>query len=240
MMKTVQRIFTVLLCITILFLSQKPIFANEIEGIDVIDIDEKKQQRLIEEFDLAVEDTDNGIEIGEISCFDVNGDGRIAVGYVNKSSRAYISVYNEDFEFIHGYSLSLDGDYGIAWQDTNLVVYIVRGNYLIFLDDAGSITAIRESKSSDYSMQKTFQSATRKANGRTYRLENGNALLNKLFSKYSMLSVYENGEKRILFDKSVPFQLKTFVAVFAILSMVIVCVVFIIVRIKKNKVASKE
>ena len=240
MRRTVKRIFAILLCIPTLLLSQMSILANGIEDINVIDIDEKKQQRLIEEFDLAVENTDNGIKIGEISCFDVNTNGRIAVGYVNKSSRAYISVYSEDFEFIYGYSLSLNGDYGIAWQDINLVVYIVRGNYLICLDEAGNITSIKESKSSDYSMQKVFLIQTREVNGRTYHLGNGNALLDKVFSKYSMLSVYENGEKRILFDRSTPFRIKTVVAVLALLSMVIVCVIFIIVCIKKNKVASKK
>ena len=240
MRKTVQRLFAILLCITALFLSQKSIFANEIEDIDAIDIDEKKQQSLIEEFDPAVEDTDNGIKTGEISCFDVNTDGRIAVGYINRSSRTYISVYNEDFDFIYGYSLSLGGDYGIAWQDMDLIVYVVRGNYLICLDEAGNITSIRESKSSDYSMQKAFKSTTREASGRTYHLGNGNALLDKVFSKYSMLSVYENGEKRILFDRSASFQIKTMIASFVILSMAIICVVFIIARIKKNKAAAKE
>ena len=235
MMKSIHRLLAFLLCLLALFLPHKPIFANNIEDNNVIELDEKELQRIIDALDPAIEDDDHGIEIGEISCFDINLDGRIAVGYVNKSSRAYISVYNEDYEFIKGYSIRIHGDYGIVWDGKNLVIYIVRGNYLVYLDDAGNVVAIKESNNSDYMMLKVFQAPTHETDGRLYRLENVNSFFDSFSSRYSMLSVYENGEKRILFDGGTTYQIKVIFAILSILSMVVVCILLILVRIKKNK-----
>lgn len=67
-----------------------------------------------------------------ISCFDVREDYALAIGYVRTNNRATICVlYSQDGVFRYGYSLSTTGDYEIEWVGENLLIYLVRGGFLL-------------------------------------------------------------------------------------------------------------
>ena len=54
----------------------------------------------------------------EISCFDVNKHENIALGFEN-SEKKTVCVYNNNFEFLYGYSFNYSGSFQLELDDSN-------------------------------------------------------------------------------------------------------------------------
>lgn len=77
-----------------------------------------------------------------IKCFDVSNSGEVAIG-VDRASNSVIYVYDSSGEFQYGFSLYVDGDYGIAYCDNLLGIYCIRGDTIMLCDDSGTCLDVR-------------------------------------------------------------------------------------------------
>lgn len=205
------------------------------------DPDPETARRAVEAFAFTKEETDAGNEYSGIVCFDVNEDGRIAVGYTRMTETAHIGIYNEQFEFMYGCSFHIYGDYGLMWDGADLAVYSVRENMIFILNEEGVIGLKTGSDALDdvTVLYSGFQAAQHTVNGRTYRLSNGGGLFDLTAGSYSKLEVEENGEMRILFDASRAYRLRTVAIICAVAACLAVCVISIVKRIRAAKEKGK-
>ena len=160
-----------------------------------------------------------------IICFDVNDDQMIAIGQ-NAPDRKFVCVYTSDGVFQYAYAFHCSGSFGIAWDESNLNIYFVRGGMLLSVDPNGEI--IDFVKIQDTAENNTYQNhilySTERMSGDTkYRVRNDMGILNLIQFSYSQLVVLKpTGEEKILYDVN-SAQLAKTIAV-CVLAMVLLLV----------------
>lgn len=79
-----------------------------------------------------------------IRCFDVNEQRRIAVGQ-NVSNQNRICVYDEEGNFLYGYSFSdFANSFDIEWDNDNINVYMHRSRLIFSVDPQGNILEVKK------------------------------------------------------------------------------------------------
>lgn len=135
-----------------------------------------------------------------IKSFSVNDQGMVAVG---SAERNIVSVYNRDGDFQYGYRFSCDGTFGVDWNQNNLIIYFVRGNKAVEVDEVGTILKIYEIKSTknqDFKYENHLFYYKKRSNEKVYVMKNDSAFLNFISSKYSKLvCVDEIGNEKCIY-----------------------------------------
>lgn len=207
------------------------------------DIPEDEAARLIAYYDLKLEHDDNRLK--SIECFDVREDGVIAVGSMQMLSRAHISVYDEDFNFIYGYSFKSEGSYGIMWDGNEIAIYFVRGSVIIRVNENGEITAMNNTADQSLEQGKidsAFCAAKREKNGKVYQLgtAKGPFGIPLPATTYSTLCVSEGGESHLLIDESRVQVSRIIIIVSFVVIALIVFIVLMVLRIKGRRLSHER
>ena len=74
----------------------------------------------------------------EINCFDVNSKNMIAIGLSNLETK-YIAIYTKEGEYRYAFKFSSSGDFGLKWDENNLVIFFIRSDVVIKIDETGNI-----------------------------------------------------------------------------------------------------
>ena len=166
---------------------------------DALKQDEKKQ--VISNINLTM--FEHEPQKKTIECFDVNKNGEIALGF-GKSSNKIICIYSNDGEFQRGYSFVCDGKFGVEWNNDGLMLYLVRSDIKIMINQLGEIedvVGIQNTIDNNSYWNKVVFATSRKNGDDMYVMENNGGILNVFASSSSQLVVENsNGEKQVLYD----------------------------------------
>ena len=169
-------------------------------------------------------------EISSIECFDVNDNELVAVGSKNLSKRI-VSVYAPDGTFKYGYAFECDGDFGIEWDDNNIIIYFVRSDVAALFDELGNnleMQIIQDTMDNDSYWNHSVFSKQRTINGNKYTMRN-NGLLCFFSSSYSQLIKTDTqGNVKIIYDNSVAYTIEFIIKVIGVI-LFVALVVFIVV-----------
>ena len=94
---------------------------------------------------LRIEQTDKELRNNALLCFDVSNNGYVAIGSESLPKKN-ISVYDEKGSFIYGYNFKSDGSFGVGWKNDFLVIYLVRENAAITINNNGDVLLCEEIK----------------------------------------------------------------------------------------------
>ena len=140
-----------------------------------------------------------------IDCFDVNDNGKFAIGYSEYSVR-YICIYSPEGEFEYGYKFTSSGDWGVEWSGDNLLICILRSAMAYELDSMGNVVDvydILDTKENRKYWDSVLYSPNRTVNNKIYELKNDMGILNILTSSYSQLICTDgDGNTKMIIDHS--------------------------------------
>lgn len=186
---------------------------------------------------LKVERIDNEPKSNTLFCFDVNDNGDIAVG--NESlSKKYISVYNGQGDFICGYKINTNGKFGVGWKDTRLIIYLVRENAAITIDDNGEVLMCEEIKDTEenrFYWDNEIFSAERIKNNSRYTMKNRSKLLNIFATSYSILEKTDESGESTVYDNSSNYEIKLIAECSGIIVLIIIAIICLTKQFKKRK-----
>lgn len=159
---------------------------------------------------------------GKIENFDVNENGDIVVAYETVSIEKKVCVYNSLGEFQYGYSLLDFGTIGVEWDGENVIIYSVRGAYLVLLDKYANILdkkIVLNTTANNTYRNKTLWKTEKMVGSDKYRLKNS-----------KIIKTTPDQKEFVIIDKSQNhyFSLLFFVSffVFLIIGVTIVMICF--------------
>lgn len=140
---------------------------------------------------------------GPIKCFDVSKNGVVAIGTANMNKKT-IMIYDSNNNFKKGYEFYCDGNFGIEWDNNNLLVYFVRGDIAASINEMGKfdkLLKIRNTIDNNSYWNNEVFATVRSYNGCEYVIKNDMGILNIFASSYSQLVRIDNkGDEEILYD----------------------------------------
>lgn len=132
-----------LLLILMLFLLSAAA-AGVAEGLEFYDITDEDRLRVLERLSLvAVEEEYADLAI---ECFDVRGDGMIALWFERPRGGKYVAVLKPDGAFAYGFAFQGTGSFLLDWMEDGLGIIRVRGAQRIVVDEAGSCIRLESMK----------------------------------------------------------------------------------------------
>lgn len=105
-------------------------------GFELEDTPEESKNHRMDSLELTL--LENEPAKRTIECFDVSKNELIAVGS-SLSTEKVISVYDSEGVYKYGFKLKKDGGYYIRWDEDNILIYFVRGEYIISVDSTGEV-----------------------------------------------------------------------------------------------------
>lgn len=202
-------------------------------GFTTENMSPKEQKLFLSNMKITLLDTD--VKSESMSCFDVSDEGLVALGFINNT----ICVYNHNGDFKYGYSFDCSGSFGVEWDDENLLVYFVRSDIAVLLDNSATCLEIKEISNSI--QNNTYWNHTVFAEKRLigkdkFEIKNDLGILNIFTTSYSKLvKTNENGIETVIYDISNHYRLKVLLMLFGIILFIIIVVCVIIKQIKKTK-----
>ena len=198
--------------------------SNEtISGFSTYELPDGDQEKIERNIDLKPVSQMNASF--EVECFDVSDSDQLALG-LRSGTNKYIFVFDKDGQFDCGYSFKCYGTFRLGWDKENILVYLVRGNYEISIDDQGIISEVRkieDTPGNDAYWREIMKTKAKIVGEKEYLLEN-----NKIIVK-------TKDAETVVYDASNVIVLRNvFIAVIVVL--VVVVVLYSAMRfIKKNK-----
>lgn len=166
-----------------------------------------------------------------IDCFDVNPNGKIAVGY-SDSENKIICVYSQR-NFLYGYEFFDEGDFGVEWDGDNINIYFVRSNLIVSVTPQGEITGVLKVQNTienNTYHNYVLHSTERILGDSKYKLQNNMGILNVFASSFSQLVVTTSLEEDfIVYDVNSTYLIKILCWCIGI-TIFVVLVVYVIIR----------
>ena len=204
-------------------------------GFSTEKINEDEQKNIIS--NLEIERIDKESKNNTLLCFDVNDNGYVAVGSAAMSQKR-ISVYNEKGSFIYGYTLKSSGKFGVGWKDNFLVIYLVRENAAITINNNGNVLLCEKIKdtaeNSSYWANEIF-SAERTKNNVRYTMKNKFKLFNTFTNSYSILEKTDETGVSTLYDNSLNREIELVAECFGIIALIIIAIICLANQFKKKR-----
>lgn len=162
-----------------------------------------------------------------VVCFDVRGDGMIALGFDRPGGGKYAAVLDADGVFQYGYTFRSSGSFLLDWDEDGLGVIWIRSNVRGVFDSAGQCLRL-ESFESDRAFSRytgALRRTERITDTGTYALRNDH-LLSALSTNYGKLVHTDaQGTERVLHDAN-GASLLGGAGVLAVIVFAAVCVAF--------------
>lgn len=231
-----KRIYSIFLTMIIILFTVQVCFVSALEsGFSTEKMSSDEQKNIIS--NLRIERTDKEPKNSALLCFDVSDDGYIAIGS-NSLSQKNISVYDEKGSFIYGYTFKSDGSFGVGWKNDFLVIYLVRENASITLNNNGEVLLCEEIKdtaeNSSYWNDEIF-SAERTRNNTRYTMKNKSKLLNIFATSYSVLEKTDESGVSIIYDNSSNYEIKLIAECMGIIVLIIIAIICLTKQFKKKR-----
>ena len=200
-------------------------------------VSNEETQSIIESLDVKFTETFPVIEKG-FNCFDVNEDGYIALNFSNIRERNYIVVYNSSCEFKYCLSYNSVGSYGIQWDGNNIMIYSIRGEFAVIVDNSGNCMEIMKIPSNsvnhDYLTGEIFANR-KKVSGIVYKAEaliiNSSMVKNGEYVR--LVKIFPNGKEIVVFENT--FGIKFFYT--AVVSVIVIFAILVLkLLLKKHKI----
>lgn len=209
--KVVKRllgIVLVLVCVTGFCLR---VFAIH-TGFTTEEVDAERQQKILSNLELHQIPQPSTLVPGPIHCFDVNADGWIVIGSESLDDK-FVLVYAPDGTFQYGYTFTDYGTFDVGWNNSNVLIYFVRGDLALELDPQGECVDLRKIQNTwennDY-WNETVRATKREVQGYQYRMRNASGILNLFMWDYAQLIRMDaNGNTTVLYDASNEYEVRT-------------------------------
>ena len=137
-------------------------------------------------------------------CFDVNEKGKFALGF-DHAEYDILLVYDNDGEYLYGFSFHIDGAWGVGWEGNNIILFCVRSDLAITIDERGTcieVAEIEENPDNQAYWNHEVFANTRDVNGVVYTAKHwlvNSPLIH--WGQYPMLiQTFPTGESTVLFD----------------------------------------
>ncbi len=193
------------------------------------------QERLCQNIELRA--LDKAETKAAINCFSVGINGNIAVGFKNNT----LNVYNQNGDFLYGYSFKLYGNYFLSWEEDDVLLFLVRESVSIRLDNTGTWLEVREvsnTPENDRLSSKLIGANYASENGYIYISTNDYGWFGKLSStKSKLIQISPDGTEKILYDVSKRYHATMVFSVICFFPIfIIVVIVFgkLLIRIAKD------
>lgn len=170
-----------------------------------------------------------------IQCFDVNESEMVAIG-LNSIDENFVNVYNENCEFLYGYTFDIEGSFELEWNNDNLRIYFERSEIIVTFDELGKCVEVGgmvySTDNSIYKIDNVY--LTEKTIGdTTYSMKNDSFIFNILGSSYSKLvKIEENSNEIVIYDAG---SMNTARNIVILLGLVFFCVIIIKMFINQIK-----
>ena len=219
--------------ITILFLLAMlvclPVFADsETPGLTTVELSEERKTQLIERLDFsAITELENKYYI---HYYDVDENGRIALGFQSGGTTNYICVYDSDFNFQYGCEFNSYGSFYLEWVDGCLHVHIERSSAVVYLSEDMAVKDVRgvENTYENGIYEDNLRSRERQIGNETYRVEGGFAQ-----GRYSRLVKYRGDESTVLYDAD-SSGIKLWAIVIVIVAGVVLFPIFFVKHLRRR------
>ncbi|MBE6870648.1 MAG: hypothetical protein E7491_01705 [Ruminococcaceae bacterium] len=137
-----------------------------------------------------------------IICFDVLNNDTIAIG-TEFGSTSTVSIYNSNGDFKYGYKFETSGSYTVGFEDGKLVVYLVRSDLAITLNENGDVAKVQKilmSNENEKYWESTY-STVRNVDGFKYE-SSGEMSFIRFFTGYDyyLVATDENGNEHVVYD----------------------------------------
>lgn len=236
-MRKQSKVLTLMVAI-IIAISPMNIFASP-NGFITEELYANEEESLLENIKITLLSQEP--EKVAIQCFAVD-DNMIAIG-TQKGSTKNICIYDLECNFIRGYKFEDSGTFGVDLIDNSIVIYLVRSDIAIYIDENAHIQDIK--KISDCAENTSYWNNAVYANEREvgekkYILKNDMSFLNFFASSYSQLFVIdESGEEKILYDVNSSQLLQNVLIFIGISIFVLFVALYLFMRIRKNIKSAK-
>ena len=169
-------------------------------------------------------------------CFDVQDDGRIAIGMSNGQNKI-ICIYDST-EFQYGYSFESSGSFGVEWDADCINICLVRSDLIVSIAPEGKIKEVLEIEDTiDNSKhwRNTVFSTKKTVGSNQYEAKNQLGIFNLFASSYSQLIVTDaTGSETIIYDAT-NTQLVKSIIVFTSIIIFISIVLYVIIKKWRSK-----
>ena len=232
-----KKFFSIFLTIIIILFTVQVCSASALNsGFSTEKMSSDEQKNIISH--LRIEQTDKEPRNNALLCFDVSNNGYVAIGSESLPKKN-ISVYDEKGSFIYGYNFKSDGSFGVGWKNDFLVIYLVRENAAITINNNGDVLLCEEIKdtaeNSSYWNNEIF-SAERTRNNTRYTMKNKSKLLNIFATSYSVLERTDESGVSTVYDNSSNYEIKLIAECLGIIVIIIIAIVCLTKQFKKRKI----
>lgn len=226
------------LAITVFLMGLLPLSAS---AFSYSDLSESEMHTVQENLQIAVMESFPPTGAEPFSCFDVSSSGKIALKMGGGETKE-ILVLNENGDFLYGFAVQTAGEVAVGWENDNVVIYFVRSDLAVAVNEQGDILSIQEIENTienNTYWNQTVYAQKRVCGESTYVMGDSNPLLN-IFSGTSILQKIDaNGNKTVLYDASHALYqgivLQTIATVF-----LVVFGIFIVISAPKHRIREQQ
>lgn len=110
--------------------------------------------------------------VAPISCFDVNTEGQVALGFQTNNKKT-IAIYSNDKTFLYGYTFYCNGSYYVFWEQDHICIYFIRGRVVVSVDKDGNCISVSSADDAvNIDRLNIIEAASKEVDGIRYYLEN--------------------------------------------------------------------
>ena len=173
-----------------------------------------------------------------IYCFNVSDSGVVAIGCGDAKSKS-VRIYSSDGYFNRCYLFNCDGGFGLGYDKSDLMIYFVRSDIAIKIDQFGNVKCVLKVFNSSENQNPWIDSIYSKekcVNGCKYSLTNTG--ISRLFNhSYTQLKVLDqNGNETVIYEADEDnYQINYLLLILALVSVLLLFVYFFIKEKQKTQ-----
>ena len=130
-------------------------------------------------------------------------------------------MYDSEGVFQYGYEFECDGNFGLEWDDNNIIIYFVRSNVAALFDASGTNLELKiiQNTTNNNDYWNHFVEATKRTmNEEQYIMRNNMGLLNLFASSYSQLiRIDTDGNVISIYDVGHEYNIKFIIGLIAVI-----------------------
>lgn len=199
-MKDYRTFLIIVLGIVLLFNGNQAVLAKS-NGFSVKELSAERQEKILGRIHIFMSTIRP--QKAAIECFDVNPDGRIAIGSSDSEEKT-IGIYSAEGVFLYAYKFDTYGNFGLEWENDNIIIYFVRSDLAVTVNASGEVERILEiedtTENNDY-WNHVVWSTKKVVGSNQYVIKNDMGILNFIQSSYSQLIMIDSeGKETLIYD----------------------------------------
>ena len=208
-----------------------PVYLFETAAIDIgfsmKDISEDDKPAVLDSLKLV--NINEDVKLSNITCFDVNDDGLIAIGSDGFSDTKKIIVTDNEGDYKYGYEFCSPEKFGVNWDGDNVVITLVRSSIAVSFDQNAKCVDIQEIERTNKndSIWNNSVFVNKRFIGNDEYVMETDFILSSGYSR--LVRISEIGERKIIYDVVSLVNIKSlcfFVCFIVVLVLVVLFAVF--------------